>query len=59
MGCTLNPYFGNGSQWCQRECNFGGDAEGIKEQLQGIRERVPFSLDDNVGSIQSIVYGYG
>jgi len=39
MGCTLNPYFCNGSQWCQRECNFGGDAEGIKEQLQGIRER--------------------
>jgi len=20
-------------QWRQRECNFGGDAEGIKEQL--------------------------
>ena len=25
-------------QWRQRECNFGGDAEGIKEQLRGITE---------------------
>jgi len=42
------------NQWRQREGNFGGDAEGIKEQLQGIK-RVSFSLDDNVGAIDSVV----
>ena len=41
-------------QWRQRESNFGGDAEGIKEQLQGIK-RVSFLLDDNVGAIESVV----
>jgi len=41
-------------QWLQRESNFGGDAEGIKEQLQGIK-RVSFLLDDNVGAIESVV----
>jgi len=39
----------------QRECKFGADADGIKEQLQGIRKRVPFLLDDNVGAIDSVV----
>jgi len=29
-------------QWRQCECNFGGDEEGIKEQLQGIRESPVF-----------------
>jgi len=29
-------------QWRQRECNFGGDTEGIKEQLQRLRKTVPF-----------------
>jgi len=42
------------AQWRQRKSNFGGDAEGIKEQLQGIK-RVSFSLDDNVGAIESVV----
>ena len=41
-------------QWRQRESNCRGDAEGIKEQLQGIK-RVSFSLDDNVGAIESVV----
>jgi len=40
------------------ECNFGGDAEGIKQQLQGIRKRVPFLLDDNVYPIQCVVNPY-
>ena len=33
--------------------NARGDAEGIKEQLQGIK-RVSFLLDDNVGAIESL-----
>jgi len=37
------------------ECNFAGDVEGIKEQLQEIRKKVPFLLDDNVGAIDSVV----
>jgi len=41
------------NQWLQCECNFGRDEEGVNEQLQGIRERVPFLLDDNVGPIVS------
>jgi len=41
-------------QWRQREYNFGGDAEGIKEQLQGTRKTVSL-LDDNVGAIESVV----
>ena len=41
-------------QWHQREYNFGGDAEGIKEQLQGIRKTVSL-LDDNVGAIEIVV----
>ena len=41
-------------QWRQREYNFGGDAEGIKEQLQGIRKTVSL-LDDNVGAIEIVV----
>jgi len=40
--------------WRQREYNFGGDAEGIKEQLQGIRKTVSL-LDDNVAAIESVV----
>ena len=39
------------TQWRQHECNFGRDAEGIKEQLQGIRKRVPTLLDENTGPI--------
>ena len=46
--CTTN------CQWRQHECNFGGDAEGITEQLQGIRKSL-FLLDDNVGAIESVV----
>jgi len=42
-------------QWRQRECKFGADAYGIKEQLQGIRKRFPFLLDDKVGAIDSVV----
>jgi len=41
-------------QWRQREWNCEGDAEGVKEQLQGIK-RVPFLLDDNVGATESVV----
>ena len=41
-------------QWHRREYNFGGDAEGIKEQLQGIRKTVSL-LDDNVGAIEIVV----
>ena len=43
-----------GSQWRQREYNFGGDAEGIKELLHGIRKTVSL-LDDNVGAIEIVV----
>ena len=31
-------------QWRQREWNCGGDAEGIKEQLQGIKSESPFFI---------------
>ena len=30
---------GGRKQWRQRERNIGGDTEGIKEQLQGIRKK--------------------
>ena len=40
--------------WRQRQCSFGGDAEGVKEQLQGIRKRVPLLLNDNVGAIENV-----
>ena len=39
----------------KRECNFGGDAEGINEQLQTIRKLVSILLDDNVSGIDSVV----
>jgi len=42
------------AQWREREYNFGVDAEGIKEQLQGIRKTVSL-LDDNVGAIEIVV----
>ena len=42
-------------QWREREYNFGGDAEGIKEQLQGIRKTISFLLDNSVGVIDSVV----
>ena len=48
------PTVGQSDQWRQREYNFGGDAEGIKEQLQGIRKTVSL-LDDNVGAIEIVV----
>jgi len=38
-------------QWRQRECNFRGDAESTRKQLQGTR--VSYSLDDNAGRIAS------
>ena len=38
----------------QRDCNCGGDAKGIRKQLQGIRNRVPCLLDDNVGPVESL-----
>ena len=50
-------YYLVSQQWRQRQCNIGGDVEGIKEQLQlqGIRKRVPLLLDDNVGSMECVV----
>ena len=53
---TASGLRGASGQWRQREYNFGGDAEGIKEQLQGIRKTVGLSLlDDNVGAIEIVV----
>jgi len=43
------------AQWREREYNFGVDAEGIKEQLQGTRKTISFLLDNSVGAIDSVV----
>jgi len=47
--CCLIELLPYSRQWRQREYNFGGDAEGIKEQLQ------VSLLDDNVGAIEIVV----
>ena len=50
----MNSVYCSADSGVNANTTLDGDAEGIKEQLQGIRKTVSL-LDDNVGAIEIVV----